>query len=136
MQVFVEFSDHFTRLQAAPFWPDLLQQHRRHFKQGKVVLDDAIDARAQHLDRNLGAVGQARQMNLCDRGGGYRRAFKVTENLIDRFAIKTFQHVQCLCGGEGRDAVLQQRELVGEVGRQQVAPGRQHLAELDEDRSE
>jgi hypothetical protein len=35
-----------------------------------------------------------------------------------------------------RHAVLQQGQFVGDVGRQQVAPGRQHLAELDEDRPE
>ena len=39
-------------------------------------------------------------------------------------------------GGERRHAVLQQRQFVGDVGRQQVAPGRQHLAELDEDRAQ
>ena len=37
---------------------------------------------------------------------------------------------------EGRDAVLELRELVGDVGRQQVAPRRDHLAELHEDRPE
>ena len=37
-------------------------------------------------------------------------------------------------GRERRHPVLQLGELVGDVGRQQVAPGRQHLAELDEDR--
>ena len=37
---------------------------------------------------------------------------------------------------EGRHAILQPGQFVGDVGRQQVAPGRQHLAELDEDRSQ
>ena len=37
---------------------------------------------------------------------------------------------------ERRHAVLQLGELVGDVGRQQVAPGRQRLAELHEDRAE
>ena len=41
-----------------------------------------------------------------------------------------------LGAGERRHAVLQLRELVGDVGRQQVAPRREHLAELDEDRAE
>jgi hypothetical protein len=35
-----------------------------------------------------------------------------------------------------RHAILQQRELVRDVGRQEVAPRRQHLSELDEDRPE
>ena len=39
-----------------------------------------------------------------------------------------------LVGGKRRHAVLQLRELVGDVGGQQVAAGREHLAELDEDR--
>ena len=38
--------------------------------------------------------------------------------------------------GKRRHAVLQPGELVGDVGRQEVAPGREHLAELDEDRAE
>ncbi len=37
---------------------------------------------------------------------------------------------------KGGHAVLEPRELVGDVGRQQVAPRRDHLAELHEDRSE
>src|SRR5690606_8146632 len=38
--------------------------------------------------------------------------------------------------GEGGNAVLQQRQLVGDVRRHQVAPRRQDLAELHEDRAE
>ena len=41
-----------------------------------------------------------------------------------------------LLARERRHAVLQLGQLVGHVGRQQVAPGRQHLAELDEDRAQ
>ena len=41
-----------------------------------------------------------------------------------------------LRGRERRHAVLQLGQFVGEVRRQQVAPRRQHLAELDEDRPE
>ena len=37
-------------------------------------------------------------------------------------------------GRKRRHLVLQPREFVGDVGGQQVAPGRQHLAELDEQR--
>jgi len=39
-------------------------------------------------------------------------------------------------GRERRHAVLQFRQFVGDVGRHQIAPRGQHLAELDEDRPE
>jgi hypothetical protein len=39
-----------------------------------------------------------------------------------------------LCTGERRHLVLQLGQFVGDVRRHQVAPGGQHLAELDEDR--
>ena len=37
-----------------------------------------------------------------------------------------------LGAGEGRDAILQQRELLGHLAREQIGPGAEELAELDE----
>ena len=136
MQVLAELGHHLARLEPPAFRPDLLQQHRGDLEQREVVLDHALDARAQHLDGDLGAIGQAGEMHLRHRGRSHWRALEVVEDGVDRLAVEAFQHRQRLLGGEGRHAVLEQGELVGEVGRQQVAPGRQHLAELDEDRPE
>ena len=53
---------------------------------------------------------------------------------VDRLAVDARQRRDHLFGRERRHAVLQLGELVGDVERQQVAPRREHLAELDEDR--
>ena len=60
-----------------------------------------------------------------------------SEHLVRPAGDTTRFSVASTCAiGERRHAVLQLRELVRDVGRQQVAPRRQHLAELDEDRAE
>ncbi len=61
---------------------------------------------------------------------------KLREYLRYRLAVDPFEGRDRLCRGKGRDPVLQLRELVGDVLRQQVAPGGEHLPELDENRSE
>ena len=96
----------------------------------------ARDAGPQHLDRDLRAVGQPRDVHLRDRRAGDGRAVELGEHLVDRPAVDALQRGDHLLGRERRDAVLQLRELVGDVGRQQIAPRREHLPELDEDRSE
>ena len=59
------------------------------------------------------------------------------EHLVDGLAVERASSVATTCSErKRRHAVLQLRELVGDVGRQQVAPRRQHLPELDEDRPE
>ena len=63
-------------------------------------------------------------------------ASKLAKIVVDRLAEGLLDQRARLRGRERRHAVLQLGELVGEVRRQQVAPRRQHLAELDEDRPE
>ena len=55
---------------------------------------------------------------------------------VDGLAVQPRQRRQHLLEGKRRHAVLQLRELVGDVHREEVAPGGEHLAELDEDRAE
>ena len=72
-------------------------------------------------------------MHLGDGGRGERRVVELGEGLGHGPAERALDDAPCLRAREGRDAVLQQRELVGDVLRQQVAARRQRLAELDED---
>ena len=58
------------------------------------------------------------------------------EHLVDRPVVRALERGEHEFGGERRHLVLQLRELVGDVGRQQVAARRQQLAELDEDRAQ
>ena len=76
-------------------------------------------------------------MHLRDRGAGDRRAVERLEHLRRPACRRARSSVAITCSdGERRHAVLQLRELVGDVGRQQVAPRGEHLPELDEDRAQ
>ncbi len=76
------------------------------------------------------------KVHLCDRRARDRYPFEIVEQHIDwrtqRLLDKTDRHVRW----ERRHLILQLRELIGDIHRQQVAPGRQHLAELHENRPE
>ncbi len=80
--------------------------------------------------------GSSREMDLRDRRARHRRQVERPEHVGERPAEHADDRRFDLLRRERRHAILQQRELVGDVGRQQVAPRRQHLAELDEDRAE
>jgi hypothetical protein len=75
-------------------------------------------------------------VHLGDRGRSHRLHFEAAENLIERLAVEHFELGDGLLGREGRHAILQLGQLVGEIRRQQIAPRRQHLTELHEDRTE
>ena len=63
-------------------------------------------------------------------------ALERLEYVLDRLSVGTLQRRQDLLGGKGRHAILQLGQFVGDIGGQQIASGRQHLAELHEDRSQ
>ncbi len=90
----------------------------------------------QHLDRDLGAVRQLGEMHLRDRRGGDGVAIERLEHLVDGLPVEPVERRDDLVGRKRRHAVLQLRELVGDVERDQVAPRREHLPELDEDRAQ
>jgi hypothetical protein len=105
-------------------------------QQGDVAGDLLLDVGAQHLDHHLAAAVQRGRVHLGDAGRGQRRGVEgrrrprhgAAERLLDQRA----RHVAV----ERRHAVLQQGQLLGDVGRHQVAAGRQDLPELDEDRAQ
>ena len=80
--------------------------------------------------------GSSREMDLRDRRARDRHAVEAQEDFVDRPAVDALERREHLLDRERRHAVLQLRELVGDVGRQEIAARRQHLAELDEDRPE
>ncbi len=81
-------------------------------------------------------VLQCRHVHLSDRRRRQGNRFETAEDVRDRPSKGP------LDGGDGgftaerRHAILQLRQFIGDVGGQQVAPRRQHLAELDEDRTQ
>ena len=82
------------------------------------------------------AVLERGEVHLRDRGAGHRLALEAGEDRVDRPAEGALDGRDGHAGIERRHPVLQPRQFVGDVGRQQVAPGRQHLAELHEDRAQ
>ena len=75
-------------------------------------------------------------MHLGDRAGGQRRGVDVVEHVLPRHAHLLLHHLHDLLLGERRHVVLQRRELLDVLGRQQVGPRGQDLAELRERRAE
>jgi hypothetical protein len=134
VQVLVELRHHFPRLESPAIGPEGFQQVGGDLQQRNVMLDHRLDAGAQDLDRDLAAIRQHREMHLRHRRRGNRRPVEGGEDLVHRLAIGLFELGDGQFRRKGRHAVLQLRQLVGDVQRQQVASGRQQLAELDEDR--
>ena len=98
----------------------------------------AQHARPQHLDRDLAAV-LAAPRSAPARSTRWpparRRSSRRPRRSAGRTRASTSARATCAAGNGGtRSCSL--RQLVGDVGRQQVAPRRQHLAELDEDRAQ
>src|SRR5690606_30392130 len=90
----------------------------------------------QDLHDDLGAVDEPRRMHLGDRRGGERLALEMREYLGDRTVERTLEQRERDVRRERRHLVLELRELVRELGRQQVAARRHGLAELHVDRPE
>ena len=81
--------------------------------------------------------GSSREVHLRDRRARYRASRSKRRNTSStRPAVDALQRRERLLGRERRTRVLQLRELVGDVGRQQIAARGEHLSELDEDRPE
>jgi hypothetical protein len=133
-QVLLEFRYHFARAQPLAVGEEFFDHAGGGVQQRDVVCDHRGDAGSQHLHCDRGAVVQAGEMHLRHRGRSHRVGIEFGEHLRQRPAVGGLQRGGGLDRGEGRHAVLQLRQFVGDVERHQVAAGRQHLPELDEDR--
>jgi hypothetical protein len=75
-------------------------------------------------------------VHLRDRRGSQRLPVEALENRIDGLVVGRLEDSERLLRGKRGYRILQLRQFVRDIGRQQVAAGRDCLAELDEDRSE
>ena len=105
-------------------------------EQAEVALDLLGRARALHLDHDALAALEPRAVHLPDRPGRERLWLDVLEHVLPRDPQLLLHHLHDLRLGQRRHVVLQARELVGDVGRDQVGPRREDLAELGEGRAE
>jgi hypothetical protein len=71
-------------------------------------------------------------MHLRQRGSGHRRVVELGEQPLRWLPQLAGDQGDDLGGGHRIDAILQRRKTGERVGRHDVGPGRQHLAELDE----
>ena len=102
----------------------------------EVGLDLLRGAGALHLDRDLVAVREDCAVDLADRGGGDRLTVELEEEALDREREVFLDHALDVLVREGPHVVLEPAELGDDVGRQDVRPHREQLAELDEGRAE
>ena len=116
-------------------------QRVQHFE---IARDHRVHARTQHLDHDFAGLGAVERhlgsqlggVHLRDRGGGQRLLVERREHLLGGAAVGVLDDGARDAAVEGRHAILQLGQLVGDVGGQQVAARGQGLAELHEDRAE
>ena len=81
VEVARELRHHLARLEAPAVGPQRSTSAGAGLEQREVARDHRLDARPQHLDRDLGAVVQPADMHLGDRGAGDRVACRTNETL-------------------------------------------------------
>ncbi len=108
------------------------QQLGAEVEQVQVGAHRALDIRPLHLDHHLVALQRAGAVRLPDRCGAQRLGLEVREVLLERCAQRGLDLGARDVEGQARRIVLQRFERAGPLGRQQVPPRRQDLAELDE----
>ena len=131
-----DFGDHVERADLVGVGVDPIGQFAERTQQFDIALDARLNIGPQHLDHDFAAIAQFGGMHLGDRGRGQRLLVEGGEASADGGAERAFDGDARLAAGERCDLVLQRGQFVGDVGRQQIATGREDLAELDEDRPE
>ncbi len=125
---------HLDRLQSTQSWSRPLDQPGQPAEQVEVAGKGAGDPWAQHLDRDLAPVAGHGKMDLRDRGRGDRGVVERREETVERPGEFGLDQTARLIPGERRQAILQAREILGDLVAQQIGAGRQDLSELDEAR--
>jgi len=118
-------------------------QHRyMHFdafadpeEQVEVAVERRFDAGPQHLDRDLPFLRVYSEVHLRDRGGGDRLLVEAVEQLFQWPAELVLDRRSNVVEGEGRQAILQLRQVGCDLLAEQVGPARQSLTQLDERRA-
>jgi hypothetical protein len=122
--------DEVERADAFPGQPGGLVEQR------EVGLDLARRVGTLHLDDDAAPVGQRRPVHLADRRRGDRTLLELQEELVERQLELALDRPLDVLERERTDVVLEGAQLGDDVRRDDVRPGREQLAELDERRSE
>ena len=118
------------RLQPAGGGHETVHQAGGELKRLRILSDAITDIGPQHLHRHAAAVVQARVVGLGQGSGGHRLA-ELGEHALHRLAQRGLHLGAGLGHGEGRQLVLQARQVLGELRAEDVGAGGEKLAELD-----
>ncbi len=121
---------HGRRLQAPGGGDIALDQPGGEAQDLYVLGDPPLDPWPQHLHRDLAAIDEGRGMGL-GQGGRADRLAEIGEDLIEGLVEGGGDDGAGLVGGEGRQLILQPRQIVRERPAEHVRPGGEHLTELD-----
>ena len=105
-------------------------------EQRQVALDLASRARALHLDGDEAAAGELGEVHLADRRRRDRHRVERREELVDRRPQVLLDHPFDVGVRERPHVVLELAQLRDDLGRDDVGPRREELAELHERRPE
>ena len=128
---------HLERPQAPAFRPVAVGEPGERMQHLEIASDDGAHAGTQHLDHHLAPVLQPRGMHLRDRGGRERRLLELREHRGDAAAVGALDQWRAPShpgNGGTRSCSLASSSAMS--GGKQIAPRRERLAELDEDRAE
>jgi hypothetical protein len=104
-------------------------------EQVEVAVERRFDAGPQHLDRDLPSLRVHGEVHLRDRGGGDRLLVEAVEQLFQWPAELVLDSRSNVVEREGRQAILQLRQVGCDLLAEQVGPARQSLTQLDERRA-
>ena len=140
VQVIVKLGHHLTGLETLAVGRQALDPTGHHAHEAQVFFNHRQHARPQdlHCDFTLHTVPveQGGEVHLGNGCTGDWRALKRQKYRIHRLLESSLDGGNGHTGVERWHPVLQQRQFVGDVRRQQVAARGQHLAKLHEDRAQ
>ena len=105
-------------------------------QQAEVPVDVRRGVRALHLHDHPVAALERRPVHLADRAGRERGRVDLLEDVLPGDAELLLHHGDDLCLRQRRDLLLERRELLDDLGREQVRARGEDLAELGERRPE
>jgi hypothetical protein len=108
----------------------VLQEASDHHEDVEVSLQPGPDPGPLDLHHDVVAVAGAGGVHLGDRGGGQRLVVEPLEKLLRRGTELLEDDLPGGGGGDGRDAIEEAAQLVGEGGREQPRAGGDELGEL------
>jgi len=138
--VLAELGHHLARLESRAVGEHALDQQRGAVQERKIAFDCWQNIGSENLDGDFGPGmlpgWEPREMHLCHRSAGNRLRIETCVHLAERPAERALDFGRGKFVRKRRHLVLELRQFIGDVRRQQVAPCREHLAELDEYRAQ